>query len=59
MELELSDKQLPERVTAQAVAGYLYFPVATGKRKTVAYELEYEGRTGRMVLEFGPMPNSR
>lgn len=53
MALELEEKQLPDRVTSQPLAGYLYFPFASNKQKRVAYELEYDGPAGRtrMILK--------
>lgn len=52
MEAELSEQQLPETVTATAVAGYLYFPLKA-KSKTAAYDLEYDSAHGKVVLHFG------
>jgi hypothetical protein len=49
MELELGDRQLPEKVIAAPVAGYLYFPLAPRKKGT-AYVLEYNGGAGRVEL---------
>ena len=53
MELELGEQQLPEQVVTKPVAGYLYFPLPT-KKKGVAYELEYNGPAGKLVLSFPP-----
>lgn len=53
MEAELGDQQLPEKVTTAPVAGYLYFPLATKKKNTV-YELEYQGRAGKLVIPLEP-----
>jgi hypothetical protein len=49
MELELSEKQLPEKVVSAPVAGYLYFPLPAKKRRG-AYELEYDGTAGKATL---------
>lgn len=45
MELELSEKGLPEGTASAPVAGYLYF--STAKKKNALYQLEYtvDGRT--------------
>jgi hypothetical protein len=53
MELELSDKGLPEGKFTQPVAGYLYFPIPA-RKKPAAYELEYMGRTARLLLPLQP-----
>lgn len=53
MELELSEKALPEEKTDQPVAGYLYFPLPP-KKKSVEYELEYSSKHGPLVLVFPP-----
>jgi hypothetical protein len=49
MELELSDKGLPEGSTAAPVAGYIYFPISS-KKKKVAYQLEYMLNGNKVVL---------
>ena len=49
MELELSEQQVPEKVTATPVAGYLYFP-APKKQKPGAYELIYNGPGGKLIV---------
>jgi len=41
VEEKVLDKALPEGETTKAVAGYLYFPQYTKKKKTDAVELEY------------------
>jgi hypothetical protein len=44
MELELTEKGLPEGRFTAPVAGYLYFQLPQGKsKKKTAYELEYQG----------------
>lgn len=53
MELELSEKSLPEGVTSKPVAGYLYFPLLS-KKKNAVYELEYYAPRGKMTLRFPP-----
>ena len=52
METELTDKSLPEGRTAKPVAGYLYFPFP-GKKKDVAYDLEYHCQGERFLLPLG------
>lgn len=42
MELELTEKALPEGAASKAVAGYLYFQLP--KRKNAAYVFEYAGQ---------------
>lgn len=54
MELELSEKGLPEGVTGKAVAGYLYFP-ADSRRRPASYELEYQGEKQNVTLTL-PAP---
>jgi hypothetical protein len=51
---ELEDRALPEGKTAQAVAGYLYFPMTTAKRKNVAYELMYNAAGSRLRVLLPP-----
>ena len=51
MEIELSEKGLPEGAFSKPIAGYLYFPLAPGK-KSSAYELEYDSPAGRVVLKL-------
>jgi hypothetical protein len=53
METELRDKSLPQGEVTQPVSGYLYFPVATGKK--VEYELEYSGNGQNIRLQL-PAP---
>ncbi len=50
MALELEEKQLPAGSASQPVAGYLYFAFPASKQKKVAYELEYDGPTGRVRM---------
>ncbi|MGH9722215.1 MAG: hypothetical protein ACRD8O_18550, partial [Bryobacteraceae bacterium] len=52
MEIELSEKALPEGVTTRAVAGYLYFPFA-GKNRSVVYNLEYKVNGENFLLPLG------
>jgi len=49
MELELGDQQLPEKMIAAPVAGYLYFPLEERKKGT-KYVLEYQGGAGKANL---------
>jgi hypothetical protein len=51
MELELSEKGLPEGTTSAPVAGHLYFPIA--KKKNAQYQLEYTVDGKKVVL---PLP---
>jgi hypothetical protein len=52
MELELTEKGLPEGSTKTPVAGYLYFPYPE-KKKSDAYQLEYTlgGVKGALALK--------
>lgn len=43
MERELEEKVLQDAVITKPVAGYLYFPVGSGKRRSTTYLLEYQG----------------
>lgn len=54
MELELSEKALPQQKVAAPVAGYLYFPVAEpGKRKaSESHELEYLGGKSKLSMRI-------
>jgi hypothetical protein len=54
---ELEDKALPEGKTERAVAGYLYFPMATTKRKNVAYELMYYAAGSKLRVLLPPAEN--
>jgi hypothetical protein len=49
MELELSDKGLPEGSTAVPVSGYLYFPLSSRKKKD-AYQIEFVFNGEKIVL---------
>jgi hypothetical protein len=49
MELELSEKGLPEGSTAAPVAGYIYFPLSSRKKKAT-YQLEYVLNGEKIVL---------
>ena len=57
MELELSEKGLPEGPTSKAVASYLYFPLAA-KKKGVTYELDYRGDGSKITLRL-PQPPAK
>jgi hypothetical protein len=50
MESELSEQQLPEKVIAAPVAGYLYLPVKP--RAGAVYELEYKTGGETVILKF-------
>lgn len=52
MELELSEKGLPEGAAARPVAGYLYFPVASTKKKSHGHQLEYTLNGNKMTLQL-------
>lgn len=52
MEVELSDKGLPEGSASAPVSGYLYFPLSSRKKKA-AYQLEYWQDGQKIVL---PLP---
>lgn len=53
MELELSEKALPEGKTAAPVSGYLYFQIPTRKKAGApVYELEYTRDTGKLKLSL-------
>lgn len=41
MEQELEDQSLPDGDISRPAAGYLYFPVSQGKRKTAALDLDF------------------
>ena len=49
MELELSEKGLPEGTASAPVAGYLYFPLSSTK-KTPARQIEYTLNGKKMIL---------
>ena len=48
MEVELSEKGLPEGLTSAPVAGYLYFPLS--RKKNVRHQLEYTLNGNKVVL---------
>jgi hypothetical protein len=54
MEMELSEKGLPEGSAAAPVAGYVYFPIRSTKKK-VSYELSYVLNGNKVVLAL-PQP---
>jgi hypothetical protein len=58
MEQELEDKALPDAVITKPVAGYLYFPVAQGKRRSGTYVLDYQCRDGDIKLTL-PAPKTK
>jgi hypothetical protein len=47
---EVSLHNLPEGPTAKPVAGYLFFPLEQKIENDRAYELEYKGQSGWMIL---------
>ena len=51
---ELEDKALPEGKTERAVAGYLYFPMTSLKRKNVAFALMYYAAGSKLRVLFPP-----
>jgi hypothetical protein len=50
MELELSEKSLPEGTASAPVSGYLYFALPSGKDKKAAHQLEYMLNGSKVVL---------
>ncbi len=52
IELELSEKGLPEGPSVMPVAGYAYFPL-TSKKKNLTYELEFYSPAGPVKLIVG------
>ena len=52
MELELSEKGLPEGNSTQPVSGYLYFAVP--EKKNTKYQLEYMLNGAKVVLPITP-----
>lgn len=50
MELELSDKALPEGAQTAPVSGYLYFSIPQGKDRKAAHQLEYTVNGEKIVL---------
>ncbi len=58
MSSELNDKALPEGSIGAPVAGYLYFPVPSKKKKaTGVYELRYADN-GESVRLYVPPPRT-
>jgi len=51
MEMELSEKGLPEGSATAPVAGYVYFPIHSTKKK-VGYELSYVVSGNKVVLSL-------
>ena len=51
MEMELSEKGLPEGSATAPVAGYVYFPIHSTKKK-VGYELSYVVNGNKVVLSL-------
>jgi len=47
---EVSLRNLPEGPTSKPVAGYLFFPLEQKIENDGAYELEYKGESGWMIL---------
>ena len=52
IEIELSEKGLPEGAARKPVAGYVYFPL-TSKKKNLTYELEFYSPAGPVKLLVG------
>jgi hypothetical protein len=52
MEAELGEKGLPEGAASAAVAGYIYFPVASNKKKSATRQLEYKLGDNKVVLSL-------
>ena len=52
IEIELSEKGLPEGLALKPVAGYVYFPLAS-KKKNLTYELEFYSPAGPVKLVAG------
>jgi hypothetical protein len=48
---ELKDKGLPEGKASSPVAGYLYFPILSRKKRT-ALQLDYETNGSRVILQL-------
>jgi len=51
---EMIYKALPEKLIAKPAAGYLYFPVASQKKKTI-YLLEYTSGGTTLVVDLGAL----
>ena len=55
MEAELTDKSLPDGRITNPVAGYLYFPLPSGKKKYTVSTLEFRGDDASIEVIFpGP-----
>jgi hypothetical protein len=52
MEAELGEKGLPEGAASAAVAGYIYFPVPSNKKKSATRQLEYKLGDNKVVLSL-------
>lgn len=52
MELELREKGLPEGPATSPIAGYLYFPVASSRKKSHGHQLEYTLNGNKMTLQL-------
>jgi hypothetical protein len=52
MELELSEKGLPEGNAAAPVSGYLYFVLSSGKNKKAPHQLEYMLNGEKITLQL-------
>ena len=53
---EVSLRNLPEGPTSKPVAGYLFFPLEQKIDNDRAYELEYKGQSGWMILPLQMAP---
>jgi hypothetical protein len=51
MEAELGEKGLPEGSAAAPLAGYIYFPVSS-KKKRAAHQLEYTLGQNKILLSL-------
>jgi hypothetical protein len=52
MEIELSEKGVPEGAASAPVAGYLYFPLGSSKKKSAARELNYIVNGNKMTVRL-------
>jgi hypothetical protein len=59
MELELSEKALPDGSAVKPVAGYLYFPRPSARFKYAPLELEYHGDSETIKLALPRAPDSK
>ena len=55
MRQEIEDRILPEVKTARPVAGYLFFPADSSRRRASSYVLEYTGPDGEVRVTV-PLP---